>query len=427
MKIVLLSTATSGGGAAHAALRLLDALVASGVDARMITLTGGGDGQRIDCLAEHGLSYRLRQNIYKAGERLELCAHLLPVSRHLWRLSTASMGFDLSQHPWIRQADVIHLQWINHGLLSLRGLKQLLRIGKPIFWTLHDLWPLTGGCHLPLLLDDRGAELCPRWQHGCGSCPLLGCRAGKSDLSWQLYEQKAFLRSSSIRYIAVSRYVAHWAERFGGVLRPAVIAPALIADQCMSIDSPPEWLAPERIYLLLSAARIDDPIKGGILLREVIHRLSTLVNESLRQRMTLILAGSIRNPAPWEDLPIEVLRLGRVSPQLLRLITAHVQMVLSTSLFETYGQTLSEALSVGTPAIAFRVGGTSDIIVSESCGRLIEPYDTEQYAQAIIDVLRDIEMGRITNATCREALSGLDVATAAQLHIELYSHSLLSR
>ena len=40
--------------------------------------------------------------------------------------------------------DVIHLHWINGGFLDI---STIAKFNKPVFWTLHDIWPLTGGCH----------------------------------------------------------------------------------------------------------------------------------------------------------------------------------------------------------------------------------------------------------------------------------------
>ncbi len=44
-------------------------------------------------------------------------------------------------------------------------MTDIAKIDKPIVWTLHDLWPLTGGCHIP--------HNCSRFKEGCGLCPLL--------------------------------------------------------------------------------------------------------------------------------------------------------------------------------------------------------------------------------------------------------------
>jgi hypothetical protein len=65
----------------------------------------------------------------------------------------------------VQAADVIHLHWVNQGFLSLKNIYQLSALGKPIVWTLHDMWAFTGGCHY--------SSDCVRFKEVCGFCPYL--------------------------------------------------------------------------------------------------------------------------------------------------------------------------------------------------------------------------------------------------------------
>ena len=56
-------------------------------------------------------------------------------------------GTDITSLPEFQQADVIHLHWINQGMLSLKNIEKILASGKPVVWTMHDMWPCTGICH----------------------------------------------------------------------------------------------------------------------------------------------------------------------------------------------------------------------------------------------------------------------------------------
>ena len=40
-----------------------------------------------------------------------------------------------------------------------------MKMGKPVIWTLHDSWPMTGGCHVRF-----GSE---GFISGCGNCHEL--------------------------------------------------------------------------------------------------------------------------------------------------------------------------------------------------------------------------------------------------------------
>jgi hypothetical protein len=60
-------------------------------------------------------------------------------------------------------------------------IEDLLRIKKPIIWSMHDMRPFTGGCHYD--------EDCGRYKNGCGKCPVLGS-SKERDLSYSVFKRK---------------------------------------------------------------------------------------------------------------------------------------------------------------------------------------------------------------------------------------------
>jgi putative colanic acid biosynthesis glycosyltransferase len=64
------------------------------------------------------------------------------------------------------EADIIHLHAIHSYFLTYRWLlKKLIRLKKPVVWTMHDMWVLTGRC---AYYSD-----CRKWVENCGRCPDL--------------------------------------------------------------------------------------------------------------------------------------------------------------------------------------------------------------------------------------------------------------
>ena len=45
---------------------------------------------------------------------------------HLFDVDIANTGTDITSLPEFRQADVIHLHWINQGMLSLNDIRKIL-------------------------------------------------------------------------------------------------------------------------------------------------------------------------------------------------------------------------------------------------------------------------------------------------------------
>ena len=75
-----------------------------------------------------------------------------------------SSGFLIENEDYFKKADVIHIHLI-HGFsnFSILSLPRISRL-KPVVWTLHDKWALTGGC-------EHSFE-CNKWINGCNlNCP----------------------------------------------------------------------------------------------------------------------------------------------------------------------------------------------------------------------------------------------------------------
>lgn len=429
LKVLLLCTAEQGGGAAEACRRLLEGLCSVGLEARLLVLHGGAETGPIRSVLE-GVRARLWARTAFVLERAEIYLRNGRDRGRLFRVSTARWGFDVSRHPWVQWADVLHLHWINQGFLSLSGLQHLSLLGKPVFATLHDLWMATGICHLPLELSASGAQLCPRYREGCGYCPLLSSHS-EHDLSRQIWQRKAFLSSPAFHYIAVSRAEAalFGESRLMRSARPALVLPnpidlELFSPQTAEAMPVPSWYEAGRYYLALVAARLDDVVKGPELLKAV-ARAFCAQSPELAACTTLILVGEIKRQGYFDDLALSHISLGRVSDRReLTAIYAHSDAVLSTSVYETFGQTLSEALAVGTPVLSFRCGGPEDIIEDGRTGYLIDAFDPEQYATRLIELLERRGQGSFDREACRSSVQRFSADRIAPELARLYAAAL---
>ena len=107
----------------------------------------------------------------------------------------------------IPACQVINLHWIP-GLVDYGTFFARVPHSTPVVWTLHDMNPLTGGCHY-----DLG---CGRHIDHCGACPQLGSN-DERDLSHQIWKRKqtifAQVRSSRLRIVTPSRWLAEEVTR----------------------------------------------------------------------------------------------------------------------------------------------------------------------------------------------------------------------
>lgn len=416
MKVLLLNTYPQGGGAAIAAGRMLQGLIDAGVDARMLVAATITDA-RPELMSVHGV----HQSMAFLGERIQVFFANGFDRAHLFKFSSATYGVDISHHPWVEWADIIHIHWVQQGFLSLKGLERVFALpGKRIFWSLHDLWPITGGCHIPFVLKDGQTQFCYRFRNGCKRCPILNSNRD-NDLASRVYVAKQSWPYEKIQFLGVSRAVTRelktYLERFPRALPPHTISNI--------IDSNHFYVEPRhhgtgKLKLLFVAARADESVKGLDLLIEVLQK-ATAISSDFRNRAELHIIGSLKKSV--DEIPITVVCQEKVGEDELRAEYNSADVTLSTSRYETFGQTLLESITCGTPAMAFDVGGTSDIIQHQKNGLLINPYDIDSYAVQLLKLCQDA--GRMD---CTRITTSIEHFTAPKvihrLH-HLYDTSLI--
>ncbi|MDR3137289.1 MAG: glycosyltransferase [Tannerellaceae bacterium] len=407
MKVVILSTYAHEGGAAIAAERLQAGLRKIGVDAAMLT-AAGLNSSRLK---------RLRHFLRFVTERLVIfiaCRFRRP---NLFKVSIANTGTDLSRHPLVQQADIIHLHWINQGFLALSDIRKLLQLGKPLIWTMHDMWPFTGICH--------HAWKCERYKDSCGYCPFLES-GKKKDLSYRTMQKKLQIKQENIRFVAVSKWlkaIAMQSQMGGGKIQEIAVIPNTL-DTEMFRPMPKKMvrqklsLSLKKKIILMGAAKLNDPIKGFKYLKEALYILKKKEEELL-----LILLGEIKKDDGFlSSVPIECKYVGKLSRSCeMAEWYAAADVTVVSSLYETFGQTLIEAMACGCPTVSFDNSGQTDIIDHKQTGYLAHYEDAEDLAEGILWVLNHNHDGRLSVACRHKVETSYADSVVAQEYLKLYS------
>jgi L-malate glycosyltransferase len=97
--------------------------------------------------------------------------------------------------------------------------------------------------------------------------------------------------------------------------------------------------------------------------------------------------ASLRRLADSLDIADAVTFLGerRDIPELLRVF----DVLLVPSRYEPFGRSVVEAMAAGTPVIATRVGGPSEVIADGESGVLLPPSSPAPWAEAVLQLLED--------------------------------------
>ena len=200
MRVLIINTSERRGGAAIAASRLMDALRNHGIKAKMLVRDKQTD--QISVLGLNKSWWKIWQFIW---ERIIIWKANHFKKHHLFAVDIANTGTDISTLPEFQQADIIHLHWVNQGMLSLNDIHRILLSGKPVVWTMHDMWPCTGICH--------HARDCEKYHQECHHCPYI-YKGGKKDLSNQVFKKKKELyQTAPITFVTCSQWLKEQASK----------------------------------------------------------------------------------------------------------------------------------------------------------------------------------------------------------------------
>jgi len=374
---ILHVNASSSGGAFVVAQRLVEAQNAMpGIQARHFVFTGQpGEGYE---LYASSLLNKARAFCYHAAEKAHFLAHEASAAQR-FLFSHAYVGLD--EIPGWQEADILHLHWVNKGLLSMRGLQRLIDSGKPIVWTCHDLWPFTGGCYHPS--DCQGLE------SDCQTCPLLkpGSDLAKRRLA---HKHRLWAGQKQLQFVAPSAWLAGKAARSAAaqdlVHEIQVIPNGIDALRFAPGEAAAErrrWnLNPEATVLLFSSANLANPYKG---FPEFVQLFNALVEAG--QKVQALLVGQNRVGDLGLKGPFVEAGFLSQADDLVSVFRA-ADLYVTPTRNDNLPTTVMEALSCATPVLAFGVGGIPEMIQDGHTGWVVEPGDTQglrQAAQAFMD------------------------------------------
>ena len=117
MRVLIVNTSERTGGAAVAANRLMEALNNHGVKARMLVRDKTDDDITVFTCGNELLN---RWNFL--WERFVIWVNNRFSRENLFKVSIANAGVDITKTRAFQEADIIHLHWVNQGLLSLKGI-----------------------------------------------------------------------------------------------------------------------------------------------------------------------------------------------------------------------------------------------------------------------------------------------------------------
>lgn len=414
MRVLIVNTSERKGGAAVAANRLMEALKNNGVKAKMLVRD-----KETDALTVCALPRQWRCRWHFLIERLYIWLSLCLRREHLFEVDTATCGTDITRLPEFKEADVIHLHWVNQGMLSLKAIGKILDSGKPVVWTMHDIWPATAICHY--------ARGCEAFQTECRHCPLL---SGPVRLASQVWKRKQrMLAGRRISYVACSKWLADEARKSAllkgqtvtNIPNPIdmhVFHPLDKQSARQSLGLPTD----KRIILFVSQ-RVTDPRKGMSYFVEAVRQLAAEHPEMKENTVVAILGGQGEAVAAQLALPAHP--LGYVStPQRIVEVYNSADVFVLPSLEDNLPNTLMESMACGVPCVGYQVGGIPEMIDHRQNGYVARFRDVADLAAGIRYVLEEADYTLLSKQCVQKVARCYSQQSVAKRYIEVYEAAL---
>lgn len=377
LKVIHLNTYAGNGGAGRACLRLNKALIDQGIDSQIWVNFSFEENNQV---SNFSTSF-FRKWITAAGIILEGLISKVFTKRLRIPFSIPIWGRDVSNHAALKQADIIHIHWINHAFLRPRDLAKLARLDKPIVWTFHDVNACTGGCHYTLS--------CTHYQQECGNCPVLKWSNDQDWSRWTWQTKYQAYQHLNFQIIAPSKWMADFV-RSSKLLssRMVQVIPNTLDMTIFKPTSKEEakkslGITPNQFVLISgSMPSRQDLYKGASYLLEAIPIFVKQFAINPEQIELLIFGNRDQKSVP--DFGIKTTFLGTISDDMqLALCYSAADVFLIPSIEDNLPNTVMESLACGTPVVAFTTGGIPDMVLHQQNGYLAAYKSSNSFAAGI--------------------------------------------
>lgn len=331
----------------------------------------------VDNIILYGNMYSNRRNAKKIGNDLDHKVHAL-LSRIIGMQGYFSTHNTKKVIRYIDnfKPDIIHLHNLHGNYINMPILfKYIIDNQIPIVITLHDCFFFTGKCVYYSIVG------CERWKENCGRCPQLE----KGNKSWFFDQTKKMLSNKKKWYesmknlgvVGVSNWITNEAKQ--SILRNAKELTTIYNWIDLAVFYPHKSDIRRKLkihskYIVLGVA-IGWSIEKGI---DDFNKLADMLDDNF----SIILVGE--KIMPINEKIVHIPRTADVN--MLSDLYAEADVFYNPTRRETFGKVTAEALSCGTPVVAYNTTACTEL-VPPTCGYIESIGDVEAVCRDIYSIV----------------------------------------
>lgn len=313
--------------------------------------------------------------------------------------------------------DIIHLHNLHGYYLNIQLLFDfLLKYNKPVVWTLHDCWPITGHCaHFDYVK-------CEKWKTGCFKCPQKTRYPASYiiDNSETNYKRKKLLfnQINKMKITVPSKWMESIIKKSFLCKYPInIIYNGIDIKKFKSLKSDiyqDKYGIRNNKHIILGVSNIWDDQKG----LEDFLSLSKLVN---KDDIIFLIGLSKKQIRKLPDNVIGIKRTENI--QELVELYANADVLFNPSKEETFGLVTAEAMACGTPVIVYNSTASPELI-GNRCGYSVRTGDLKGVIDSM-DKIKKNGKDYYSNYCIEHVTDNFNRIDKINEYIKLY-HSLLS-